>query len=38
MSPNSSTPATFLAVMNNDLLSHIRLQSAQSGWAAANAA
>jgi hypothetical protein len=37
MSPNNSTPAVDLAVMNSDLLSHIRLQSAQVGWAAAMA-
>jgi hypothetical protein len=29
MSPNNSIPATFLDVINSDLLSHIRLQSAQ---------
>jgi hypothetical protein len=38
MSPNNSIPATFLDVMNNDLLSHIRLQSVQVSWAAAIAA
>ena len=31
MSPNNSIPATFLDVMNSDLLSHIRLQSVQVG-------
>jgi hypothetical protein len=38
MSPNNSVPSTFLVVMNRDLLSHILLQSAQEGWAAAMAA
>jgi hypothetical protein len=38
MSPNSSIPATFLDVINSDLLSHIRLQSEQDSWAAAIAA
>jgi hypothetical protein len=38
MSPNNSIPATFLDVMNNDLLSHIRLQSVQVSGAAAIAA
>jgi hypothetical protein len=38
MSPNSSTPANDLDVMKSDLLSHIRLQSAQPGWSAAMAA
>jgi hypothetical protein len=37
MSPNNSTPAIVLVVMKSDLLSHILLQSAQVGWAAANA-
>ncbi len=37
MSQNSSIPSTFLVVMNRDLLSHILLQSAQVGWAAAMA-
>jgi hypothetical protein len=31
MVPNNSIPATFLDVMNSDLLSHIRLQSVQVG-------
>jgi hypothetical protein len=38
ISPNNSTPATFLDVINSDLLSHIRLQSVQAGYAAAIAA
>jgi hypothetical protein len=38
MSPKIFVPATSLAVMNRDLLSHILLQSAQVSWAVAIAA